>query len=200
MFFSAAPVGRYKLSQQDSTDREQILHRLLPALQKYGGGMDDVLPLPAYRPWGIQPHPDCGAHIVMVRTPRGVLPLNRLVDLPALYHRLGRSRLRPGLLAAYAVPTVFVLQSVRRGQWGTCLRLAAGLLFNRRRHALVNIGVSHYKGAAFLDEQRLARCSSAFHMADGPAKGCLHFFAAPSSPESGESVIGSRDFSQCTSP
>jgi MoaA/NifB/PqqE/SkfB family radical SAM enzyme len=200
MFFSAAPIGRYKLALQDSTDREQILHRLLPALQAYGANLDDVLPLPAYRPWGIQPHPDCGAHIVMVRTPRGIQPLNRLVDLPSLYRRLGRSRLKNGFFATYFAPAAFVLQSVRRGQGIACLRLAAGLLFNRRRHALVNVGVSHYKGAAFLDEQRLARCSSAFHLADGPVKGCIHFFAHASDSGSGDSIMGARSLSQCTSP
>lgn len=183
-FASAAPVGRYQLDPHDSADREQIIRQLLAVGQKHGFSVDDVLPLPAYLPWGIQNHPDCGAHLVFVRTPNGILPLNHLVDMEAIYARMARSRRRPGFLSAYLVPAGYILQAIRPGKLASGLRIAAGLIFARRHYALVNVGISNYKGAMFLDEQRLARCSSAFHTSVGPVKGCLHFFRGPNFPGS----------------
>jgi MoaA/NifB/PqqE/SkfB family radical SAM enzyme len=177
-FASAAPIGRYKLSPQDSTDREQIIRRLLAVGDRYSFTFDDVLPLPAYLPWGIQNHPDCGAHVVFVRTPTGIQPLNRLIDLHAVYQRMGKNRMRTNVIALYLLPVYFVLQSVRKNKWIPCLQLMAGLLMAKRRYSLVNIGISNYKGAAFLDKRRIDRCSSAFHTSVGPVKGCLHFYGS----------------------
>lgn len=67
--------------------------------------------------------------------------------------------------------------AVRPGRGADALRLAVGLLSRRRGWSMVNVGVSHYRGALFLDEQRLARCASAFHTSVGPVRGCLHYFA-----------------------
>lgn len=185
-FASAAPVGRYKLAPQDLVDREQIIRQLLTVGKEHGFSLDDFLPLPAYQPWGIQNHPDCGAHIVFVRTPDGVQPLNRLIDMAAVYARMARSRRRRNFCATHLAPAWFVLRAVRPGKWASCLRIASGLAFDRRRYSLVNVGISNYKGAVFLDEQRLIRCSSAFHTSVGPVKGCLHFFRGKEFPGSKE--------------
>ncbi len=189
-FASAAPVGRYQLGPQASADREQIIRQLLAVGDKYGFSMDDVLPLPAYLPWGIQNHPDCGAHIVFLRTPAGIQPLNRLIDLPAVYARMARSRQRASFFSTHLMPTFFVLRAIRPGKWLASLRIAAGLTFAKRRYSLVNVGTSNYKGAVFLDEQRISRCASAFHTSVGPVKGCLHFFR-------GQNFPGSKEYEDC---
>ena len=185
-FASAAPVGRYTLAPQNLVDREQIIRQLLTVGEKHGFSLDDFLPLPAYLPWGIQNHPDCGAHLVFVRTPDGIQPLNRLIDMAAVYARMARSRMRRNYCSTHLAPAWFVLRAIRTGKWASCLRIASGLAFSRRRYSLVNVGISNYKGAAFLDEQRLARCSSAFHTSVGPVKGCLHFFRGQAFPGSKE--------------
>ncbi len=188
-FASAAPMGRYKLALQDSADREQVITSLLRAGGRYGFDIDDVLPLPAYLPWGIQTHPDCGAHILFVRTPRGVKPLNKLIDLLSVYRKMGRSRMRKSLLSKYLIPAFFLIISVRPGRLLESLGIALGLLLSKRKYSLVNVGISNYKGAMFLDEQRITRCASAFYTSTGPVKGCLHFF-------SDKSCIGSKEYEE----
>jgi MoaA/NifB/PqqE/SkfB family radical SAM enzyme len=187
-FASAAPVGRYELSSEDSPDREQIVKQLI-AGRRYGLSFDDVLPLPAYLPWGIQVHPDCGAHIVLARSPDGVRPLNSLVDLRKVYSRLARNRMRRHWVSKYLVPAVYLLSSIRRGKLFRALRTFTGILMKRPGYSITNIGISNYKGAMFLDEQRIARCASAFYTSAGPVKACVHFFG-------NQSLAGSREYEE----
>ncbi len=185
-FASAAPVGRYELASDDSPDREQIVKQLLVGGGRYGISFDDVLPLPAYLPWGTQTHPDCGAHIVLVRSPRGVQPLNSLVDMRRLYALLGKSRSRDHILSKYMVPVVYLFRSIRKQQILSALRFAIGMVMKRSGYSVTNIGISNYKAAMFLDEQRIARCASAFYTSSGPVKACVHFLGDQSSPGSRE--------------
>lgn len=183
-FASAAPVGRYELSSPRSPDRESIVKALLSVGDRFGFGFEDVLPLPAYLPWGTQTHPDCGAHVVLVRTPEGIQSLNRLVDLEVLYRRLGRNRMRRNWVSQYLVPAAHLLGVVRPHKLASFLRTAWGLMTKRTGYSLTNIGISNYRGAMFLDEQRIARCASAFYTSVGPVKACVHFLGDQTAPGS----------------
>jgi hypothetical protein len=185
-FASAASVGRYDLAEPDAPDRESMLEALTRVGDRFGFSMDDVLPMPAFRPWGLQVHPECGAHVVLVRTPTGIHALNRLVDLPGLYRRSGRSRLTNTVVNRNLVPAMWALRAVRPGQLARTLHFIAGLVFRRPGYGLVNVGVSNYRGAMFLDERRIERCASAFYTSTGPVKSCVHFLGRQDVPGSRE--------------
>jgi hypothetical protein len=182
-FGCAAPIGRFMLSPDTLVDREQIVDALLRTGGERHFTLDDILPLPCYLPWGLQVHPDCGVHILLLRQPGGATALNRLLDLPRLYARLARSR-ATGALAVRFAPGWHMLRSVRPGRWRALLAAVAGLLFRKDRYGIMNIGISDYRAAQFLDEQRLRRCASAFHTAVGPVQGCLHFYQRADVPGS----------------
>jgi MoaA/NifB/PqqE/SkfB family radical SAM enzyme len=185
-FASAAPVGRYHLTPQESVDRESMVTALLRAGSKYHFSLDDVMPLPSYAPWRLQVHPDCGVHIVLVRTPRGIWPLNYFVDLWEIYRRMHESWRRRKFRASRIGPVAYLLGGIRKARWRDSLRVATALLLRRPGYGIVNVGVSNYHGAVFLDEQRITRCASAFYTSVGPVKGCLHFFRDAQFPGSRE--------------
>ena len=182
-FGCAAPIGRFTLPPDSLVDREQIVGALLRTSGCRYFTLEDILPLPCYLPWGLQVHPDCGVHVLMLRHPGGITALNRLVDLPRLYARLARSKAK-GFFSTWVVPFWHMLQSVRPRQWRVLLPAIAGLLFQRDRYGILNIGISDYRAAQFLDEQRLQRCASAFHTSIGPLRGCLHFYQRADVPGS----------------
>lgn len=185
-FASAAPVGRYLL-EVESTDRETIIKQLSKVGEQFCFTVDDFLPLPSYLPWGIQIHPDCGAHAVFLRTPSGICPLNALLDMTKLYRLMSRNRMRRHLISMYVIPFFYALRSARMSRLFALFKCAIGLLFCRDRYSLVNVGVSNYRGAMFLDLQRIGRCASAFYTSVGAVRGCLHFFM-------GEGFPGSREY------
>ncbi len=185
-FASAAPVGRFQFSDDDSADREQIVKELLKAGDRYHFSYKDVFPLPAYLPWGMQVHPDCGAHLLFVRTPDGIRPWSYYIDIEALYRKIGKNRMKPSYFSKRIVPAWYLLRVFKIKKIFQCLKIAFGLIFFKKKYSLVNVGISNYKAAAFLDTQRTDRCVSAFHTSVGPVKGCLHFFRDETYPGSHE--------------
>jgi hypothetical protein len=67
-----------------------------------------------------------------------------------------------------------MLRSIRKGKGWMALRLLIGLI-RGTRYSFLNIGIDNPGNAPFLDEERLACCSSAFYTSQGPVKTCLHF-------------------------
>ena len=183
-FGCVAPVGRFLIPIDDTVDREQIVAALVGTGGTRYFDLEDVLPLPAFLPWGLQVHPDCGVHILLAREPGGARPLNRYIDLRRLYRRLGRCRRKMTFFSARVLPLWHLCRSVRGRGLPDLLRLAAGVLLRKDGYGLLNIGITDYRAAAFLDEQRLQRCASAFHTSVGPIHGCLHFYQRPDVPGS----------------
>lgn len=183
-FGTAAPVGRFDIDEADSVDREEIL----TALAVPGGGipftLDDVRPLPAYLPWGLQVHPDCGVHILLLRSPRGARPLNHYVHLSRLSRWMGRCRGKRSRWSTRIQPALLLLGCIRPARLPGLLHFLFGMWRHPDRFAPINIAVTDYRGAQFLDEQRLSRCASAFHTSVGPVKGCLHFYQRQDLPGS----------------
>jgi molybdenum cofactor biosynthesis enzyme MoaA len=185
-FASAAPIGRYRFAPEDSVDRERMVMELLKASAEYELSLDDVLPLPSFGPWRLQVHPDCGVHIVFLRTPGGIRPLNHYVDLWEVYRRMHQSPRRSSIFSRTFIPIAYLARAIRKGRLWATLKVALALLFSRTGYGTVNVGVSNYHGAMFLDEQRIARCASAFYTSIGPVRGCLHFFRDARYPGSRE--------------
>ena len=138
--------------------------------------VDDVRPLPAYLPWGLQVHPDCGVHIVLVRSPRGARPLNRYIDMARLGRLFGKSTRNGSVTASKILPMVYALTCIRPARLPELIALALGMAVWPARFAVMNIGISDYRAAQFLDQERICRCASAFHTSTGPIGGCLHFY------------------------
>lgn len=186
-FGCAAPVGRFLISEGDTVDREQIVTALTGAQGGRFFGLEDVLPLPAFLPWGLQVHPDCGVHILLLRFPGRACPLNDYVDLRRLYHRLSAQRGRANFFSTRGLPLLQLCLSVRVRRLPALLSWAAGIVLRKDGYGFLNIAITDYRAAAFLDEQRLGRCASAFHTSVGPVRSCLHFFQRPDIPGSVES-------------
>ncbi|MFC1643608.1 radical SAM protein [Chlamydiota bacterium] len=187
-FASAAPVGRYLLSNDDCVNREQMIAQLLKAGDKFKFSFDDIMPLPSYLPWGVQIHPDCGVHIILIRKPDNIRPLNYYVNVRKLYRCMGANKMKPGFVSCKILPIFYVLKSMRENKILECLKVISGLCFKRKKYSLVNIGISDYKAAMFLDEQRIRKCASAFYTSVGPVKACLHFLRDQNFPGSCEWV------------
>ncbi len=181
-FASPAPTGRYLIPRTEAVDREQMVSQLLKAGDSYHFSLDDFLPLPTCIPWGIQVHPDCGIHVIFVRTPHFINPLNRYIDMKKLYKLFSRISYRVDIINKYFLPFLCLTRSVRKEQWFDSLKIALGLLFAKQRYSVVNVGLSNYAAAEFLDEQRIRRCAAAFYTPEGPVKGCLFAFLDEQSP------------------
>jgi hypothetical protein len=106
------------------------------------------------------------------------------VDLPRVYRRLARSRARSHWFARVVSPAIYVLGAVRKGKLWDLLHWACSVLLRRPGYGIVNVGISNYRGAMFLDEQRIERCASAFYTSVGPVKSCLHFLGCQDLPGS----------------
>ena len=173
IFACAADVGRVEL---DGThpDREMVIRTIIAAGERHGLCADDILPLPICPPWGLQAHPDCAVYAILLRTPRGMIPLGRVLDMPQLHARLARCPQRSGFFYRHLVPGWHMLRSIRKGKGWMALRLLIGLI-RGTRYSFLNIGIDNPGNAPFLDEERLACCSSAFYTSQGPVKTCLHF-------------------------
>ncbi|MCE5228724.1 radical SAM protein [bacterium] len=184
MFTSAAPAGRFEVARDEGVDREEIIMSLLGGGEKYRFDIDDIFPLPTYHPWGLEVHPDCGVNLVLMRTPEGILPLNRLIDLGAAYRRLSGVRDGEGFYARLIRPALVALAAARPGQRLKTLHMAVRMLLGRPDVSLINVGIADYRAVMFLDEQRLSRCSSVSHTSIGPVKNCYYYFGGPRHPGS----------------
>jgi uncharacterized radical SAM superfamily Fe-S cluster-containing enzyme len=183
-FASAAPIGRYLISRNDAVDREEMVQQLLTIKEAYHLTFDDFLPLPTCLPWGIQVHPDCGVHVIFLRTPHLICPLNRYIDMKKLYQLLSQIGRETNFVNKYALPIFYIMRSIRKGQFLASMKIAFGFLLRRQGYSIVNAGLSNYYAAEFLDEQRTGRCTAAFYTSEGPVKGCLFAFLDENSPGS----------------
>ena len=67
VFQAASTAGRYSLPGNTVVDREQIIDELLRCQALREITLNDVWPLPSYRPWALRVHPDCAANIILLR-------------------------------------------------------------------------------------------------------------------------------------
>jgi uncharacterized radical SAM superfamily Fe-S cluster-containing enzyme len=185
-FATAAPTGRFTLEDDEGADREQVITALLKVGEDYQFSFDDFLPLPSYLPWGLSVHPDCGVHVPFVRTPHGIIPLNRYLNMPRLYRMFSRVKMNRSWGSRRLIPLLYLLRSVRSRGFSLLGRVLFSALLSKQNYSLVNVSTSDYRAAMFMDEKRIHRCATAFHSSVGPVPGCLHFFMD-------EQFLGSRE-------
>jgi hypothetical protein len=186
-FGTAAAVGRFLIDTEESVDRESVIKALVYGDSGLDLHLEDISPLPRFLPLGMDVHPECGAHLVLVRTPVHTVPLNRWVDMDRAYAYLANVPGGVGRMRAIGSVARALWRAARPGCRGKLMRAALSMLLRRPGTYLVNIGISDYRAAAFLDEQRLSRCASAFHTSVGAISGCQHFFR-------GSGFRGSREY------
>ena len=183
-FNTAVPVGRFDDALRGAPDRERIVREILVHGPRLGFSENDLLPLPAYRPWGLRVHPDCGVFFLFLRTSRGLVPLTQMVDAAALYRMMGDCRMSPSFFSKILLPAWFALRALKPGHRLQALRALAGCLLKPGRHSFLNVTVSNFKISSFLDEKRLACCATAFLSSSGAVKGCVHFNMGENHPGS----------------
>ncbi len=186
-FATAAPTGRFTISENDVVDREQVIDALLKAGGKYHFSFEDFLPLPTFFPWGLNAHPDCGVHVPFLRTPKGVFPLNRYVDMRKLYSLFSKAKKRKRWFSKVVMPALCFIRAIRPNGHARLGKALYSILLKRNGYSLVNVSTSDYRAAMFLDEKRVGQCATAFHSSVGAIPGCLHFFMD-------EKYSGSRQF------
>lgn len=185
-FGVSAVVGRYNYPPDQHIDREMVVEQLIDGASDYDLTLNDVFPLPAYLPWGLQIHSDCGVHLPFLRAPWGIRPLNHYIDIKKFYHRLSQSRRTPNFFTTTILPAWHLLRSARRNKLFRLGQVALGLCFKIKRFSLVNVAVTNYRAASFLDNERLDRCASSFLTSEGAVSGCLHFYMDKTYPGSRE--------------
>ena len=184
VFGSAAPVGRFGISPDDSVDREEIIASFLNDPEQKCFTFDDVFLLPSYLPWGAQIHPDCGAHVILIRMPSQVKALNHYIDVQKLYSFMTKNNSAYSFFNAKFVPIYYVLRSIRKDKLWSCIKIILALLFLKKRYNLLNVAFTDYRGKRFLDQQRIEKCSAAFYTSVGPVSACLHFYQEADVPGS----------------
>ncbi len=174
VFQAASTAGRYSLPENTVVDREQIIDELLRCEALHGTTLDDVWPLPSYRPWGLRVHPDCAANIVLLRDGSQVRPLTHVVDVDKLYRKLGQNAMSANWVARNLVPVAYTLSAIRRGKAMLLLRSLMGFLGKTRRSGVVLIGVGSFLSESFWDERRIADCATVEWTDAGPVSPCVY--------------------------
>ena len=101
-----------------------------------------------------------------------------------LYQLLSQIGKDASFINKYVLMIAYLMRSVRKGRFLASMKTALGLLLNKGHCSIVNVGLSNYYAAEFLDEQRTGRCAAAFYTSEGPVKGCLFAFLDEDSPGS----------------
>ncbi|OVE75565.1 hypothetical protein BVX97_04045 [bacterium E08(2017)] len=105
VFSTAADIGRHAIESNMCVDRETIVESLLGKHDGYELSLDDISPLPSFSPWRGQIHPDCGVHVVFIRTPRKTYPFNQIIDIDKLYSKMSKCSVQSnGVIAKSALP------------------------------------------------------------------------------------------------
>ncbi|MBI5872590.1 MAG: radical SAM protein [Candidatus Omnitrophica bacterium] len=67
VFQVAVPAGRYQLPQDTLVDREAVIKRLMDSrILNMVRSLDCFWPMPAFRPWQLEVHPDCAAVLFLL--------------------------------------------------------------------------------------------------------------------------------------
>jgi molybdenum cofactor biosynthesis enzyme MoaA len=171
----ASTAGRHQLPPGLRIDREQLVRTLVAQSPTDGLREMHFWPLPTYRPWGLQLHPDCGIHTLLMTAGSRSWPLEEDVDVEALYRRLGNTYLPASWLTRALLPSAFALRSIRRGHHARLLPHLLGSLTGRGQRGIVLLGIGGFCSEEFFDLARIARCATMLSTSEGPVSPCLHY-------------------------
>jgi molybdenum cofactor biosynthesis enzyme MoaA len=171
----ATPDGRYEIPADTVVDREEVIHELIDSQAISGVTADHFWPVPHYRPWGMQVHPDCGAALYLrVGDGRGEL-VDDIVDLGSLFNRMAANTMGASKLARNLVLVHYILRATKPGRWLDVLKSLAGLIRTSPRRGLGAVYIGSFVGSAFWDMERIAGCPASFLTKEGLAPPCLHY-------------------------
>lgn len=186
VFQTASPVGRYLLPDDSIVDREQIIKKLLNSEILQNITIDHIWPLPVFRPWGLNLHPDCAVNIILGidNKNKTMTPLNDFLDIERVYRCMNQNKMKPHWWARNIVPLYYILTATRRGKRIVLLRHLKGLLLGGKREGAVIIGIGGHLLVDFQDEQRLARCANSQLTSSGFISPCIYNFRTEKYPGS----------------
>jgi pyruvate-formate lyase-activating enzyme len=153
IFQPASTAGRFALPESTVVDRDRIIRTLLDSGEVGGATLDDVWPLPRFRPWGMRVHPDCGANLLLVIDRGRLRPLSRVIDIERLYARMGRNEMPPRWAARNLVPSGYLLASARPGERCSLLRCLWGLFSGSKQYGVVVLGIASVLTETFWNQQ-----------------------------------------------
>ncbi len=169
---AAAPVGRFALDADVTVDKEQILAAVLRVTD---ATKDDVWPLPAFAPWGLTLHPDCGVNLIALTDGDRHDWLRSCVDIPALFHRMAASGADHNWWARNMRPLRYMLAATYPGKRIRFLRHMAGFMSGRSRRGMVIIGMGAFCRRDFFDTARVVGCATDELRASGGRSPCLAY-------------------------
>jgi len=174
IFQGATPTGRYLLPRNSVVDREQIIKAVIESKVIPGLKLDHIWPLPVFRPWGMQLHPDCGVNTILIVNNKKIRPLSEFIDINKLYTRMAQNHMKSSWITKNLVPLYYILCSIKKGRHMDLLASVKGYLSGRGNRSIVLFGLGSYLMSRFQDEQKLARCASSQLTHSGPVCPCIY--------------------------
>ena len=166
-YLSAAPAGRFQFPESATVNREDILQSLIDSGAVPGLSAGHAWPFPRFAPLGLDVHPDCAALIYLAVTPKGLRPLDHVVNIGRLYRWMakvgGKFRCAFGLFLL----SIFLPLCVRPRGLFVLPRLLLGTAFRRGKYGLLALSVEQFLGRHYQDEERLHRCTTCNVRPDG---------------------------------
>ena len=178
MFQTAIPVGRFELKTSQIVDREQILNQIFACRALPGISLNDAWPFPHVEPWGMRVHPDCSVSLVLFRDSKGLHFAREWINLKQLNERLHALGPKRHWWARNWGPLQLLLASTRSGRRLAVLGNLSSFLTGRGKRSATLIAVSSACPPGFVDETRLAGCSTSELRADGGVSPCACYLAA----------------------
>ncbi|MFA6216703.1 MAG: radical SAM protein [Candidatus Omnitrophota bacterium] len=175
VFQVAAPAGRYQLLADTITDREAVIKRLMTSRVLHTvRSIDNFWPLPAFRPWQLEVHPDCSAILFLLVEGTSAQPIDDLINMPAFYRRLNANTMPPSFLSRNIVPIFYALRETSLKNLLKLMQYLYGFITGRGKKRMMVISIDSFLGAEYQDEQRLARCANSFVTPFGLLSPCIY--------------------------
>lgn len=175
VFQTAAPAGRYQLSQDTLVDREAVIQRLVKSKTLADARSSDYFwPIPPFRPWQLEVHPDCAAVLFLLVDGNLVQPIDNFINMPRLYRRLSANTMRPSFFSRNMVPLFYALRETAFPKMIKLTYFLYGFITGRGKKSMVIISVDSFLGAEYQDEQRLTRCANSHVTPQGLISPCIY--------------------------
>ncbi len=185
VFNVASPRGRYELSVDTVVDRESVIKKLMSSKALGGvGSLDCFWPIPSFRPWGMEAHPDCSAIIYLLVNKRRNYPIDTIMNVDGFYKRLDNNAMNPNFFTMNIVPLYYAIRESKLSQIPKLLVYFFGALTGLGSSGMVPIAVDSFLGIDYQDEQRLARCANSHITEKGPISPCEYYY-----PETASSLF-----------
>lgn len=175
VFQVAAPAGRYQLPQDTLIDREAVIKKLMDSkILNTVRLLEYFWPIPAFRPWQLEVHPDCAAVLFLLVEGETIQPIDNFVNMAKFYQRLSTNNMNPSFFTRNIVPIFYALRETDITKIINLIQFFHGFITGEGKKSMVVISIDSFLGAEYQDEQRLDRCANSHVTAQGLISPCIY--------------------------